>query len=74
MNDLPSLLSLTLSVLIGASASSSPALSAENVQRQPREPVSVQRVVVDHTGHWLRVSQDTPHGLYLSLPAQRWGF
>ena len=31
-------------------------------------------LVLDATGNWLRVSQETRQGLYLSLPTKRWIF
>lgn len=76
MKNLPNLLSLTLAALIGAFASTSLVLTlnGEPAGQQPLNHEPSKTLVVDATGHWLRVSQQTRQGLYLSLPAQRWIF
>lgn len=79
MKTFPNLLTLTLAASIGAFASTSLAalaltLNDKPIEQQPiyQEPRTA--VVVDVSGNWLRVSQETRQGLYLSLPAQRWIF
>lgn len=49
-------------------------LSDLPAEQQPLKRQPHPAVVVDITGNWLRVSQETRQGLYLSLPAQRWIF
>ncbi len=77
MKTLPNLLTLTLAASIGAFASTS--LTALALNHKPAEQQQINQqphpaLVVDITGNWLRVSQETQQGLYLSLPAQRWIF
>ncbi|HSX89147.1 MAG TPA: hypothetical protein VLG17_14290 [Pseudomonas sp.] len=79
MKTLPNLLTLTLAASIGAFASTSLTALALTLNHKPAEqqPINQQphpALVVDITGNWLRVSQETRQGLYLSLPAQRWIF
>ncbi len=80
MKTLPNLLTLTLAASIGAFASTSLtalALNHKPAEQQQQQPINQQphpALVVDITGNWLRVSQETQQGLYLSLPAQRWIF
>lgn len=79
MNNLPNLLTISLAVLIGAFASTS--LAALTLIGKPTEqpPLNYaytpdKALVLDATGNWLRVSQETRQGLYLSLPTKRWIF
>ena len=76
MNNLPNLLTISLAVLIGAFASTSLATMVliDRPTEQQFEQVPDNTLVVDATGNWLRVSQDSRQGLYLSLPVQRWIF
>lgn len=77
MNNLPNLLTISLAVLIGAFASTSLAaltLIGKPTEQPPLDYAPENILVVDATGNWLRVSQQTRQGLYLSLPAKRWIF
>jgi hypothetical protein len=74
MKNFPNLLIVTLAASVGACTSLSLASLPTEGQtpERPREPNKT--LVVDATGNWLRVSQETRQGLYLSQPAQRWIF
>lgn len=71
------LLTLTLAASISASTSLAAlavTLNGRSVEQRSINQEPRTAVVVDATGNWLRISQETRQGLYLSLPAQRWIF
>jgi hypothetical protein len=79
MKTFPNLSTLSLAASIGAFASTSLTALALTLSDLPAEQQPLNRqphpaVVVDVSGNWLRASQESRQGLYLSLPAQRWIF
>lgn len=70
----PTPLKIALIVLIGACASTSLALSRQHGEPQRSISQALEIRLTKPSSEWLRVSEESPQGFYLSVPSQRWVF